>query len=395
MTSGEWISIITAFSASALTAALVAWTRDHHISLVLRRDDLRAVQASHCTPTPRLGGLAVLAGLALGSLLVPHVTATAWILILVSAAPVALAGLAEDLGLRIPPAGRLAAAGLSSLIAVVTLQVWLPRLGIPGLDLLMAWAVVAIPFSIFSVMGVCNAFNLIDGMNGLSGFTGVATALGLAAVALQAEDPGLVWMALLLISALTGFLIFNYPQARIFLGDAGAYAIGHLLAWTAILSMSRIGELTPWAVLLIFFWPVADTLLAIWRRRTAGRRSDEPDRLHFHQFVMRALEILILGRQARRIANPLTTLILMPMVAAPVIAGVLLWNQPLIAFATLLAFGALFIATYMAGMALASGRGRYLPPVRARIRETTASWTSRGRTDARDDLALDEAGDRA
>ncbi|MGP3699818.1 MraY family glycosyltransferase [Rhodobacter sp. NSM] len=395
MTSGEWISIIAAFSASAFTAALVAWTRDHHISLVLRRDDLRAVQASHCTPTPRLGGLAVLAGLAVGSFLASDGAAPLWSLILVSAAPVALAGLAEDLGLRIPPAGRLAAAGLSSLIAVVTLQVWLPRLGIPGLDLLMAWSAVAIPFSIFSVMGVCNAFNLIDGMNGLSGFTGVATALGLAAVALQAEDPGLVWMALLLISALTGFLIFNYPQARIFLGDAGAYALGHLLAWTAILSISRIDDLTPWAVLLIFFWPVADTLLAIWRRRTAGRRSDEPDRLHFHQFVMRALEILILGRQARRIANPLTTLILMPMVAAPVIAGVLLWNQPLLAFAALSAFGALFIATYMAGMALASGRGRYLPPVRARIREASASWMARGRTDARDDFDLDEAGDRA
>ncbi|WP_101342117.1 MraY family glycosyltransferase [Cereibacter azotoformans] len=395
MTSGQLIPIITAFSASVLTAALVAWTRDHHIALVLRRNDLRAVQASHCTPTPRLGGLAVLAGLAAGALLASHDDAHLWSLILASAAPVALAGLAEDLGLRIPPAGRLAAAALSSLVAVITLQLWLARLDIPGLDLLMAWSAFAIPFSIFSVMGVCNAFNLIDGMNGLSGFTGVATALGLAAVALQAEDPGLVWMALLLVSALVGFLIFNYPQARIFLGDAGAYALGHLLAWVGILSISRIDELTPWAVLLIFFWPVADTLLAIWRRRTAGRPSDEPDRLHFHQLVMRALEILILGRQARRVANPLTTLILLPMIAAPIAAGVLLWDHPLAAFAALAAFGALFIATYMTGMTLAARRGRYLPSLRARIRAANAPWTTARTQEARGELDLEEAGERA
>ncbi|WYK06193.1 glycosyltransferase [Cereibacter sphaeroides f. sp. denitrificans] len=395
MNFGQWIPYLVAFSASALTALLVAWTREHHISLVLRRNDLRAVQASHCTPTPRLGGLAVLAGLTAGTILAPREAAHLWSLILASAVPVALAGLAEDLGLRVPPAGRLAAAALSSLIAVATLQIWLTRLDFPALDLVMAWSVIAIPFSIFSVMGVCNAFNLIDGMNGLSGFTAVATASGLLAVAVQAEDPALIWMTLLLISALMGFLIFNYPQARVFLGDAGAYAIGHLLAWTAILSISRIGDLTPWAVLLIFFWPVADTLLAIWRRRTAGRPSDEPDRLHFHQLVMRALEILVLGRKARRLANPLATTLLMPMIAAPILAGVLLWNQPLIACAALAGFGGLFIATYMAGMALAAGRGRYAPAIKSRIRMIKASWVASSRLAQKAEFDLEDAGDRA
>ncbi|MCE6967121.1 MraY family glycosyltransferase [Cereibacter sphaeroides] len=367
MAAEDWIPILAAFSASASTAFLIVLTRDHHISLVLRRDDLRATQAAHSVPTPRIGGIALLAGLAAATLLgASHVTW--WQLLLLSVLPVALAGLLEDLGLRLKPAWRLAAAVLSSLIVVATLGTWLPRLDVPGLDLLIAWSPLAIAFTVFAVAGVCNAFNLIDGMNGLAGSTGVITALGLTALAFHAGQPDILHIALLAAAATTGFLIFNFPQGRLFLGDAGAYTLGHLLAWIGILLLIRAETLTPWAVLLVFYWPVADTLLAIWRRRRAGRRSDEPDRLHFHQLVMRALEILVFGRGARHLANPLTTLLLIPMIAAPVLTGVLLWNQPLAAFTALAAFAALFVATYLAGMTLAARRG----PIQAGIRKAAA-----------------------
>jgi len=91
----------------------------------------------------------------------------------------------------------------------------------------------------------------------------------------------------------------------------------------------RLPDLSTWAVLLVFFWPIADTFFAIYRRRRAGRPTDMPDRLHYHQLVMRALEITLIGRNRRNVANPLATLVILPLASAPVIAGVLLWNKPL------------------------------------------------------------------
>ena len=65
-------------------------------------------------------------------------------------------------------------------------------------------------------------------------------------------------------------MVLNYPLGKIFLGDGGAYALGHLLVWSAILLVNRASEISPFAILLIFFWPVADTGLAIWRRWKLG-----------------------------------------------------------------------------------------------------------------------------
>jgi hypothetical protein len=92
-----------------------------------------------------------------------------------------------------------------------------------------------------------------------------------------------------------------------------------------------------------------------------------PDRLHYHQLVMRALEITLIGRDRRTIANPLATLVILPLASAPVLAGVLLWNKPLEAFLALGGFAVLFVLSYIVGIkSLQSGRlpfGRRSPAV--------------------------------
>jgi len=147
--------------------------------------------------------------------------------------------------------------------------------------------------------------------------------------------------------------IRNYPFGKIFLGDAGAYSIGHFLSWCGIILVARSAEVSTWAIFLVFFWPVADTFLAIWRRARHGRRADQPDRLHYHQLVMRALEITRLGRDRRHVANPLVLPILLPFILAPIVTGVALWNRPLEAFLACLVFGALFAGSYSLGLRLA------------------------------------------
>jgi UDP-N-acetylmuramyl pentapeptide phosphotransferase/UDP-N-acetylglucosamine-1-phosphate transferase len=327
------------------------------------RAHVRAVQSAHVVPTPRLGGVAVMIGLCTGFFFVPDAGQKIYGLLLLSALPVFVAGLLEDTGRDIAPRRRLLAAAVSSIFAILLLGVWLPRIGIPGADAVMGITAVAMLFTVFATTGICNAFNLIDGLNGLSAGTGIVTALALGAIAIFAGQAEIASTTFLLVAVLAGFLLFNYPFGKIFMGDAGAYSLGHMLAWVSVYLMATTPSLSPWAIVLVLFWPVADTFFAIYRRRRSGRATDQPDRLHYHQLVMRALEIFWFGRRKRYLTNPLATLILMPFIVAPAAAGVLLWDNGPMACVVTLGFAGLFVASYLLGMRLASRRA-FQPPAR-------------------------------
>ena len=151
-------------------------------------------------------------------------------------------------------------------------------------------------FTIFAAVGVVNAFNLIDGLNGLSSYVTISVAFALSIIAFQTGNTQISIFLVLIVSSVLGFMALNFPIGKIFLGDGGAYLLGHLLVWSSIILNSNESAVSAFAILLVFFWPVADTGLAIWRRWKLGNPADRPDRLHFHQLVMRFLEIRFFGR---------------------------------------------------------------------------------------------------
>ena len=243
------------------------------------------------------------------------------------------------------------------MVAVLLFKVWLKSLGIPGVDMLLMFAPFGILFTIFATVGVVNAFNLIDGLNGLSSYVTVSVALSLSIIAFQAGNAQVSIFLVLVVAAVLGFMVLNFPMGKIFLGDGGAYALGHLLVWSAIILMNGDAEVSSFAILLIFFWPVSDTGLAIWRRWKLGNPTDRPDRLHFHQLAMRFLEIRFFGRERRVIANPVATVILIPLISAPQVLGVLFWDDFKSSVVSAVGMGLLFIVTYLVGIAVAK-RGR-------------------------------------
>ena len=154
-------------------------------------------------------------------------------------------------------------------------------------------------------------------------------------------------------------MILNFPIGKIFLGDGGAYLLGHLLVWSAISLVNYESSISPFAILLIFFWPVADTVLAIWRRWKLGNPTGRPDRLHFHQLAMRFLEIRVFGRNRRQIANPFATIILVPLISVPQFLGVLFWNDLLVTVWITIGISLLFVSTYLFGIKLAKKTRRF------------------------------------
>ncbi|MCH8467904.1 MAG: glycosyltransferase [Roseinatronobacter sp.] len=252
-------------------------------------------------------------------------------------------GLVEDLTGKVPPRLRLLAALLSSLLVIISLGLWLPRAGIPGLDGLMGNWWVGVPITLMLTAGIANGFNLIDGVNGLAAMTALIAALSFSIISHNAGLLGLSHINLMLAASVFGFLVLNFPAGKIFLGDCGAYVLGFVLSWLGIGIVINNAAVTPWAILLVLFWPVADTMLAIYRRASRRRSAMAPDRLHVHQLVMRALELCGCRRS---VANPLTTLILMPFIVVPASLGVVFWDEPLRAFLSVVFLGIGFALAY-------------------------------------------------
>ena len=355
-------SYATLFFVSFILCVIIILSSGYGFS---RRDEVdeAAIQSAHTGFVPRVGGLAIyIAILVLIPLLsfgfiplsvVFDLDAEQLTLLILSAAPVFFVGLAEDLGYEMSSKARLIASAASSLFAILLFKVWLDSLGIPGVDTLLMFAPFGIIFTIFATVGVVNAFNLIDGLNGLSSYVTVSVAVSLSIIAFQAGNTNVSIFLILMVAAVLGFMALNFPLGKIFLGDGGAYALGHLLVWSAIILIESASEISAFAILLVFFWPVADTTLAIWRRWKLGNPTDRPDRLHFHQLAMRFLEIRFFGRDRREIANPLATLILIPFISAPQVVGVWFWNNFETTVWSTFGVAMLFVSTYLVGIAIA------------------------------------------
>jgi UDP-N-acetylmuramyl pentapeptide phosphotransferase/UDP-N-acetylglucosamine-1-phosphate transferase len=339
------------FLFSFALCATVVLTKSWHLHLTSKGHTASAKQSSHRIPTPRIGGLGLLAFAITGALMSDAETARLILLLSVSAIPVFLGGFGEDTGFDVTPKMRLLLSFLSAAIAGVLLSAWVSRSGIPGLDSALSITLVSIAFTMLMSGGICHAINLVDGLNGLSIGLSLMMAGALATISMLVGDSAMTSVSLVLIAAMAGIFVFNFPLGKIFLGDAGAYSIGHLLTWIAILLMARNPEVAPFAMFLIFFWPVADMLFAIMRRLRNGKPIDQPDRMHFHQFVMRAIELTVVSR--RSVSNPLAAAMIWPLAAFPISFAILFYNANLVAaIAWLVCFG-LFVWSYVAGIRIA------------------------------------------
>ena len=113
-------------------------------------------------------------------------------------------------------------------------------------------------------------------------------------------------------AAAVGLLVVNFPFGKIFLGDAGAYSSGHILAWVAIILIYKHPQISAWSILLCFFWPVIETLYSIYRRKSRGIKALTADNYHFHHLVYKNIAIKM-GRGTLDITiNSMSTLVITP-----------------------------------------------------------------------------------
>lgn len=291
--------IIAAFAAAWFSGWLIVKYENLHAHL--SHDEITdSPQKFHSQPTPRIGGLILFAGLlaAMGIMIFADVFPIRheFGLLLIAGIPAFLGGLVEDLTKKVGVLDRLLLTMLSGVIAAWILGAVLNRLDVPGVDQVMKWLPLAIIFTSFAVSGIANAINIIDGFNGLASGFSVIMLIPLALVAYLVNDPLVFTVSIALIGALLGFMIWNWPGGKIFMGDGGAYMLGFLLAELCVLLLVRNPTVTPWFPLLLFCYPVFETIFSIYRKKhLRGHSPGKPDGIHFHMLFYKR----IVPREAR------------------------------------------------------------------------------------------------
>jgi UDP-N-acetylmuramyl pentapeptide phosphotransferase/UDP-N-acetylglucosamine-1-phosphate transferase len=192
------------------------------------------------------------------------------------------------------------AAVISAALASVYAGGVIPRLDLPFIDSMLSNPWIVLPLTWFMVAGACNAVNLIDGAHGLAGGTALIMFGGIAVAAGWSDDPRTFAEALAMMGTLAGFLAWNYPRGRVFLGDAGAYFIGFMYAQLSMRLVARNDDISAWYVILLAAYPIADTLFAMYRRGVVRHtKLMAPDALHLHSLVFHRVAMPIERREAK------------------------------------------------------------------------------------------------
>jgi UDP-N-acetylmuramyl pentapeptide phosphotransferase/UDP-N-acetylglucosamine-1-phosphate transferase len=304
---------------------------------------LKARQASHTVPTPRIGGLAIAVGVLSGALLSESAVFS---MLLWTTLPLFLVGLVEDLGPHTSPRLRLSLAALSSVLAIIVLDIHIDRAGIPLLDPVFAVAAVGIAVTVLVSSGFTHAMNLVDGLNGLSGAIVIMIVTAFAVLSYEFGHADLVALNVTILSSFLAFMVWNFPSGKIFLGDAGAYSAGHIIAWNGIILMYREPDISPWAILLIVIWPVLETLFSMFRRAAQRQSMARPDRMHFHHVVMRLTRIADPSIGVA-ISNPLASSLIWPLAAIPCALGVAFARDLPTSAALVAAFAVCYVLAYV------------------------------------------------
>jgi UDP-GlcNAc:undecaprenyl-phosphate/decaprenyl-phosphate GlcNAc-1-phosphate transferase len=346
-----WI-VITGLASFATTYMLA--TRPSLVRLTAL--NYQASHAIHSRPTPRTGGMAVVAtALIVAVILFPGMDVQA---IVFSCLPIVLGGLLEDLGIGVSPRKRLALAALCCLLLYIFSGTVLDRVGLPGVDVALSLSLVGLTFTVFLLSGVTHAFNLVDGLNGLLAVISTVSSLTLAALAVTAGDQEVAMFMILMASITVGFGAMNFPSGKVFMGDTGSYFLGFSLGATGVYLISRHDDLSPWSVLLALFWPLHETVLTIARRAVARKRVFSPDQEHTHHLVLRLVRRQMTGRNTEGWENPMSTVVLLPFILAPNIFSLWSWNDPSFGLAAVLSFLFIYTLGYVLLRSCASDRGR-------------------------------------
>lgn len=307
----------------AVCLALIATSLVIWLARRIGAVDHPGVRSVHTRPIPRIGGVAIYlsAMCVILTLLFLHYAGSdrfremrlQVVTLLGLATGIFVLGLVDDVK-ALPARWKFLAESLGAgALCLVGVRIGSIDLG-GGTEIALGW--LGWPLTILWIVGVTNAVNISDGLDGLAAGVAAIACAAIAIVALHSStlhtggaydnDVMVALFALTLLGSLTGFLIFNFHPAKVFMGDCGSLFVGFTIASLSVMGVSKSGTLVGLALpALALGVPICDTLFSMLRRFLERRSLFAPDRGHCHH---RMLELGLNQRRAVMVIYAVTLL---------------------------------------------------------------------------------------
>ena len=253
--------------------------------------DMPNERSSHQVPTPKSGGIAIVITFISGIIAISALgeeTLINWHVLTgfsVSAVLIAFVSLLDDLSIISSSLmARLLAQSVAALsciaFGIVITEVSLPWIGVTQLGLVGAIV------TFLWIIGLTNAYNFMDGLNGIAGGTAIIVGVFFSLISFQQGSNFAYLITYSLVAGSLGFLFFNFPKARLFMGDVGSAFLGFVFATLAIVAALYDHSHTSLFVMpLLLFHFVYETFFTFIRRFVSGENVFEAHRTHFYQLL--------------------------------------------------------------------------------------------------------------
>jgi UDP-GlcNAc:undecaprenyl-phosphate GlcNAc-1-phosphate transferase len=282
----ETLEALLAFALAGILALLIV-PLSERLAYRIGAIDTPNERSLHTTPTPKLGGVAILIGVAVsGWLFLPEGSETNAILL--GAVAVAFVGILDDvfeLNAGVKLAGQIAAVIIPVSQGVTVTAFTLPFVG--GVDPASVDLIGSIDLgevmTVFGIVAIINVINLTDGVDGLAAGVCVISAASLAVIALSLDRNAAGVLAAITAGAALGFLRHGFPPASSFMGDTGSNLLGYLLGAVAVQGALKTNAVVAlFLPLIVLAVPILDTGFVIAKRIKYRRPIYVADRSHFH-----------------------------------------------------------------------------------------------------------------
>lgn len=249
--------------------------------------DVPNKRSAHTKPTPLLGGIGIFLSFLLGYMLFAP-ESTLMLSVLMSSFLILLLGVFDDMK---PIKARYK---IIMHILVAAIVVFYGKLELTRVDLFMF----EMEFGMFSpyitmviIIGIINAINLIDGLDGLCAGISSIYFLTIGVIALILNNLGGldIILSFIMLGSTLGFLVYNFPPAKIFMGDTGSTFLGLMISIIMLLGFKTITLTSLVIPLILLILPITDTLFAIIRRTLQRKSIGEADKEHIHHQLLKKL----------------------------------------------------------------------------------------------------------
>lgn len=275
-----FLIIFISFLISVSLVPLIRW-----VALKIKAYKKPGPRDVHKGIIPRMGGMAIFISFVVCHLLFGYIN-NQMNAILIGSGILVLTGIYDDVrGIR--PSIKLLLQLTAAIIVVYYGDIALKE--ITAFDIYLNFGSLSKPISIVFIVAIINSINLIDGLDGLASGISSIYFLTIAIIAniLNVLGGLDIVLTLIMFGATLGFLPYNFPPAKIFLGDTGSMFLGFIISVIALLGFKNVTLTSLMVPIIILAIPILDTILAIFRRLIKGEPISNADREHFHHQILK------------------------------------------------------------------------------------------------------------